>query len=151
MTWYSGHNLWTRRNWRSVISDCILYMTSLTTVLWSVFCPLVHIVCAVIIICGTLQLAWVCITLQTTLCPRERVWHWPYFCWVHAGCYAKHQRDVLWGCVFWCKRSLYTIPVTTATAEWTFSVLQRLKTSILQSSIMSQPWLNHARILHIRT
>ena len=26
MTWCSGHSLWTRRNWRSVISDCILYV-----------------------------------------------------------------------------------------------------------------------------
>ena len=40
-----------------------------------------------------------------------------------------------------------TIPVTTATAERTFSVLRHLKT-FLRSS-MSQPHLNHVTILHI--
>ena len=40
-----------------------------------------------------------------------------------------------------------TIPVTTATAERTFSVLRRLK-AFLRSS-MSQPRLNHVTILHI--
>ena len=40
-----------------------------------------------------------------------------------------------------------TIPVTTATAETTFSVLRRLKT-FLRSSML-QPCLNHITILHI--
>lgn len=40
-----------------------------------------------------------------------------------------------------------TIPVTSATAERTFSVLRRLKT-FLRSS-MSQPRLNHTMLLHI--
>jgi hypothetical protein len=40
-----------------------------------------------------------------------------------------------------------TIPVTTATAECTFSTLNRLKNSIHAS--MTQPRLNHCLILHI--
>ena len=49
--------------------------------------------------------------------------------------------------VFKMIQLLLTIPVTTATAERTFSVLRRLKTFL--RSTMSQPRLNHALLLHI--
>ena len=49
--------------------------------------------------------------------------------------------------VFHLLRILLTIPVTTATAERTFSCLQRLKTFL--RSTMSQPQLNHVILLHI--
>ncbi len=41
----------------------------------------------------------------------------------------------------------YTIPVTTSTAERTFSALRRLKTYL--RSTMSQPRLNHTMMLYI--
>ena len=41
----------------------------------------------------------------------------------------------------------YTIPVTTSTAERTFSALRRLKTFL--RSTMTQPRLNHAMILYV--
>ena len=44
-------------------------------------------------------------------------------------------------------RILFTIPVTTATAERTFSVLRHLKTFIC--STMGQPRLNHVLLLHV--
>ena len=49
--------------------------------------------------------------------------------------------------VFKMIQLLLTIPVTTATAEQTFSVLRRLKTFL--RSTVSQPRLNHALLLHI--
>lgn len=44
-------------------------------------------------------------------------------------------------------RILLTVPVTTATAERTFSVLRRLKTFL--GSTMGQARLNHVLLLHI--
>ena len=41
----------------------------------------------------------------------------------------------------------YTIPVTSSTAERTFSALRRLKTFL--RSTMTQPRLNHAMTLHV--
>ena len=41
----------------------------------------------------------------------------------------------------------FTLPVTTATAERTFSVLRRLKTFL--RSTMTQPRLNSAMLLHV--
>ena len=49
--------------------------------------------------------------------------------------------------VFHLLRILLTIPVTTATAERTFSCLRRLKTFL--RSTLSQPRLNHVILLHI--
>lgn len=49
--------------------------------------------------------------------------------------------------VFKLLRIVLTVPVTTATAERTFSVLRRLKT-FLRSS-MGQPKLNHVLLLHV--
>ena len=49
--------------------------------------------------------------------------------------------------VFYLLRILLTIPVTTATAERTFSCLRRLKTFL--RSTMSQPRVNHIILLHI--
>jgi len=54
---------------------------------------------------------------------------------------------VMFSEVFRILRLVLTIPVTSATAERTFSVLRRLKT-FLRSS-MSQPQLNHTMLLHI--
>ena len=41
----------------------------------------------------------------------------------------------------------YTIPITTATAERTFSALRRLKTYL--RTTMSQPRLNHTMLLYV--
>ena len=49
--------------------------------------------------------------------------------------------------VFYLLRILLTIPVTTSTAERTFSSLRRLKNFL--RSTMSQPRLNHIILLHI--
>lgn len=192
MIWYSGHSLWTRRNWRSVISNRILYVT-LSTVVLTKHVLSTCILCAVIIICGTLQLAcahciihsaqerecdmdlataesmlcfFIPLTMDSSACSAMhiriyKVMHfqgslsldslciyiWP---WIHCSPSwslterSYNSQNIQWysKCYMpskkWCFMRLPVLLLKVLTIprpEQTFSVLQRLKTSILSPAL----------------